>query len=148
MKKSGVVIIDEVEAHLHPQWQKEIPFWLKQHFPRIQFLVSTHSPLVAQAADEKGLFVLPLQNERHRAPRQLTGKEFERIRWGRAEKTLLGVAFGLDNTRSRWASQQIEQWQRLDAKQRAGVKLTGDESKDYRQLGKQLEFALEPIKEL
>ena len=37
-KRSGVVLIDEIDAHLHPEWQREIGFWLKRHFPNIQFL--------------------------------------------------------------------------------------------------------------
>ncbi|WP_295430877.1 AAA family ATPase [uncultured Thiodictyon sp.] len=59
IKRSGVVLIDEVDAHLHPEWQREIGFWLKRHFPNIQFLVTTHSPIICQAADPNGLFVLP-----------------------------------------------------------------------------------------
>ena len=57
--RPGVVLIDEIEAHLHPTWQRDIPEWLKVHFPKIQFIVSTHSPLIAQAADVNGVFVLP-----------------------------------------------------------------------------------------
>ena len=49
----GVVIIDEIDAHLHPSWQKRIGYWLTQYFPKIQFIVTTHSPLVCHAA-EKG----------------------------------------------------------------------------------------------
>lgn len=146
--RPGVVIIDEIEAHLHPQWQKEIPYWLKTHFPNIQFLVSSHSPLIAQAADPNGLFVLPLQDDVDRKPRQLSEKEYERIRWGRAEKTLLGVAFGLRTTRSKWANQQVELWKRLDAKKRAGASLKKEEAADYRELKKQLDFALEPLPEI
>lgn len=59
IRRSGVVLIDEVDAHLHPEWQRELGFWLKRHFPNIQFLVTTHSPIICQAADENGLFVLP-----------------------------------------------------------------------------------------
>ena len=59
IKPPGIVMIDEVDAHLHPEWQREIGFWLKKHFPNIQFLVTTHSPLICQAADTNGLFVLP-----------------------------------------------------------------------------------------
>ncbi len=59
VKSTGVVLIDEIDAHLHPEWQREIGFWLKRHFPNIQFLVTTHSPIICQAADPKGLFVCP-----------------------------------------------------------------------------------------
>jgi energy-coupling factor transporter ATP-binding protein EcfA2 len=46
----GVVAIDEVDAHLHPTWQRDIGRWLTRCFPRIQFLVTTHSPIVCRAA--------------------------------------------------------------------------------------------------
>ena len=46
----GVVLIDEVDAHLHPTWQRRIGLWFREHFPKLQFIVSTHSPLICQAA--------------------------------------------------------------------------------------------------
>lgn len=44
---SGIVFIDELEQHLHPIWQKEIVRRLHQQFPGIQFIITTHSPLIA-----------------------------------------------------------------------------------------------------
>lgn len=148
VNRPGVVIIDEIEAHLHPGWQKEIPVWLKTHFPKIQFFVGTHSPLVAQAADPNGIFVLPLQSDLDREPRMLTSDEFDKIRWGGAEKTLLGVAFGLKSTRSRWANQRIERWQWLNAKKKGGGTLALEEEKEYQELHPQMNLALEPVSEL
>jgi hypothetical protein len=55
---SAVVLIDEIDVHLHPTWQREIGLWLKQHFPRVQFIVATHSPFIPQIADDNGLFTL------------------------------------------------------------------------------------------
>ncbi len=55
---SGVVFIDEMENHLHPQLQQHIGPWLKAHFPAVQFIVTTHSPFICQAADPGGLFIL------------------------------------------------------------------------------------------
>lgn len=141
--RPGVVLIDEVEAHLHPSWQRKLPEWLKVHFPKIQFIVTTHSPLIAQAADENSIFALPLQDDHDRKPRQLTTAETERIRLGRAEKTLLGSAFGLSSSRTIWANQQIREWQKLDAKHRAKVRLTAAESKKYSHIQKILEFDTE-----
>ncbi|MCH4896870.1 hypothetical protein E0494_09175 [Marinilabiliaceae bacterium JC040] len=46
LETSGVVLIDEIDLHLHPSWQKKILADLKQVFPNIQFIVSTHAPLV------------------------------------------------------------------------------------------------------
>ncbi len=141
--RPGVVIIDEIEAHLHPSWQRDIPEWLKAHFPKIQFLVSTHSPLIAQAADPNGLFILPLQADTDQVARPATVAEYERIRWGTAHKTILGVAFGLSTTRTKWATQQLKRWQELNAKHKAGVPLAKAEAADLKVLKKQLELALD-----
>jgi len=46
-KFKGIVIIDELEQHLHATWQRVLISRLKEHFPKIQFIVSTHSPLIA-----------------------------------------------------------------------------------------------------
>lgn len=45
----GVVLVDEIEQHLHPKWQKDIIGQLKIQFPKIQFITTTHSPLVASS---------------------------------------------------------------------------------------------------
>jgi hypothetical protein len=44
---SGIVIIDEIEQHLHPKWQRKIIGKLIKVFPKIQFIMTTHSPLIA-----------------------------------------------------------------------------------------------------
>ena len=49
----GIVLIDELELHLHPSWQKHILDDLRRIFPQIQFLVSTHSPILLAGADAK-----------------------------------------------------------------------------------------------
>jgi predicted ATPase len=143
VNRPGVVIIDEIEAHLHPAWQRDIPSWLKTHFPKIQFLVSTHSPLIAQAADPNGLFILPLQNDHDSTPRPATAVEYEKIRWGSAHKTILGVAFGLSNTRTHWAAQQLTFWQEINAKKKSGVRLSEKEKIAFRKLDEQISLALD-----
>ena len=46
---AGVVLIDELELHLHPKWQREATEKLRRTFPNIQFIATTHSPFVIQA---------------------------------------------------------------------------------------------------
>jgi energy-coupling factor transporter ATP-binding protein EcfA2 len=99
INRSGVVLIDEVDAHLHPSWQREIGFWLKRHFPKVQFLVTSHSPLVCQAADLNGIFVLPDPGS-HEAPRALTPEEYQTVISSKSDTILRSPAFGLPNTRS------------------------------------------------
>jgi predicted ATP-binding protein involved in virulence len=46
---AGVVLIDELELHLHPKWQREVSDKLRNTFPNIQFIATTHSPFVIQS---------------------------------------------------------------------------------------------------
>jgi len=77
----GIVLIDEVDAHLHPRWQRQIGFWLREHFPNIQFIVTTHSPLICQAAEVGSIFRLarPGTDE---TSRMVEGVERDRLLYG------------------------------------------------------------------
>lgn len=126
----GVVLIDEIDAHLHPAWQREIGFWLKKRFPNIQFIVTTHSALVCQAADENGIFHLPPPGS-DELPFQLDDEEYWRIVRSKADDVYLSPAFGLTQTRSPEAVSARRGYARLKAKKR-GVGLTPEEDKQIR----------------
>ncbi len=49
----GIVLIDEIDLHLHPKWQKRIVGQLESLFPEIQFVVTTHSPFIIQSLKKK-----------------------------------------------------------------------------------------------
>ena len=49
----GIVLVDEIDLHMHPKWQRQIIPKLKGVFPRIQFIVTTHSPFVLQLVDNE-----------------------------------------------------------------------------------------------
>lgn len=55
----GTVLIDEVDVHLHPTWQQTIINSLREIFPKIQFIVTTHSPHVVISAREGEVIVIP-----------------------------------------------------------------------------------------
>lgn len=48
----GVVLIDELDLHLHPSWQRRIVNDLKRTFPKVQFVATTHSPFIIQSLEE------------------------------------------------------------------------------------------------
>ncbi len=121
--RQGVVMIDEIDAHLHPEWQREIGFWLKKHFPNIQFLVTTHSPIICQAADVNGLFVLPEPGSGNQA-RPLSNEEYNKVITSKPDTILLTSAFGMENTRSPRAVSERAIYAELQAKKRAGGKLS------------------------
>ena len=54
----SVVLIDEIELHLHPQWQREVLPALQKTFPNIQFIITTHSPQVLSNLKKEEIFIL------------------------------------------------------------------------------------------
>ncbi|HEY0375349.1 MAG TPA: AAA family ATPase [Pyrinomonadaceae bacterium] len=58
----AVVLVDELDLHLHPRWQRTMVSDLTPHFPHIQFIATTHSPLMVQAAATENLVVLQQKN--------------------------------------------------------------------------------------
>jgi predicted ATP-binding protein involved in virulence len=58
LQGTGVVLIDEIELHLHPGWQYEIIPALTRTFPNCQFIVTTHSPIVLSQVKPEGIFCL------------------------------------------------------------------------------------------
>ncbi len=55
---SGVILIDEIELHLHPSWQRRIISSLTDIFPNCQFIVTTHSPQVVSHVKPERVYVL------------------------------------------------------------------------------------------
>ena len=54
----GIVLIDEIDLHLHPIWQKRILNTLQKIFPCIQFIVTTHAPVVISSANQESILIL------------------------------------------------------------------------------------------
>ena len=63
LQGEGVVLIDEIELHMHPAWQREILSKLKKTFPNIQFIITTHSPQVlGEITEDFNIFSLENNN--------------------------------------------------------------------------------------
>ena len=56
LETPGIVLIDEVDLHLHPAWQKKVIEDLRKAFPKMQFIVTTHAPLVIGSLKEGKIF--------------------------------------------------------------------------------------------
>ena len=61
---SGLVLIDEIDLHLHPKWQRDIVPALKRIFPKIQFFATTHSPQVIGEAKPEEIVLLTPQGQK------------------------------------------------------------------------------------
>ncbi len=55
LRESGVVLIDELDIHLHPTWQRNIVSLLRGTFPSLQFIMATHSPIIAAGAGKDAI---------------------------------------------------------------------------------------------
>ena len=53
LAEPAVVLVDEIDLHLHPKWQRELIGFLTERFPNTQFIATAHSPLIVQAASER-----------------------------------------------------------------------------------------------
>lgn len=111
----GVVLIDEVEAHLHVAWQQRLGFWLTRCFPNIQFLVTTHSPFVCQAASPRGIIRLPAPGEDDTL-RHVSDEVWREATNGGADDTVLTELFGLEHAHSLPAELRRQEVARLEAK--------------------------------
>lgn len=60
----GVLLIDEVDMHLHPRWQQQVIDLLRKAFPSLQMIASTHSPHVLSTVDKESIRVIRLQEGR------------------------------------------------------------------------------------
>jgi hypothetical protein len=109
----GVVLIDEIDVHLHVSWQQRVGFWLKRRFPKVQFIVSSHSPFICQAADAEGLIRLPAPGENRKAE-HVTKSLHKRIVRGTADDAVLSELFGLESTRSEETEELMAELSRLE----------------------------------
>ena len=113
----GVVAIDEIDAHLHPAWQQRIGDWFVARFPEMQFLVTTHSPIICRAARHGSVWVLPAPARDSEAePRRVVGAELDRLVDGNVLDAYATELFGEEVTRSEQSKETLERLARLNRK--------------------------------
>lgn len=111
----GVVLVDEIDVHLHVSWQQRIGFWLREHFPNIQFIVTTHSPFICQAADPGGLVRLPAPGE-GRPAEIVRGDLFNLVVNGSADDAVLSDLFGMETPFSERSQHLRDEIRRMESR--------------------------------
>lgn len=111
----GVVLIDEVDAHLHVAWQQQIGFWLTRTFPAIQFLVTTHSPFICQAASFSGIIRLPAPGDTRKAE-AVSEHTWNTVVNGGADEAVESDLFGLEHAHSQLAENLRSEMAELEAR--------------------------------
>ena len=92
LQEEAVVLIDEIDLHLHPQWQRDVISVISGIFPNVQFIATTHSPLVIQSLEEVNLYAL------HREEEKVIVEKTERTNYsGWTVEEILRETMGLNN---------------------------------------------------
>ncbi|MBF0144997.1 MAG: AAA family ATPase [Magnetococcales bacterium] len=131
----GVVLLDEIDAHLHPRWQRVIGPWLTRCFPKVQFLITTHSVLVCQGAIKGSVWLLPDPANPDDPGQRLTGSALDQLLYGNLLEAYHSNAFGPGIDRSDEARKKLEYFAHLNVKSMGGM-LQPDEEREYRILQK------------
>lgn len=101
---AGIVLIDEIELHLHPSWQQTVLPRLTEIFPNVQFIVTTHSPQVISSLDASYIRILGDGGTIHTAPQGTWGAEASRV---------MKQIFGVDNRPPSKARDDLEEYRNL-----------------------------------
>ena len=109
-----VVLIDEIDLHMHPTWQRQIMRHLSEHFPNAQFIATAHSPLIVQAADEHTNIILLKRQGDH----VVVENAPEIVRNLRVDQILTSDLFGLETARPPQVEQLLAEREKLLSKRR------------------------------
>jgi hypothetical protein len=102
--ESAIVLIDEVDLHMHPQWQRDLRRHMLAHFPKVQFIATTHSPITAQEALSEGGNVVVVHWENGEA--HINKNPVERGEW-RSDQLLESELFEFGADRSKQTEEKI-----------------------------------------
>ena len=105
VENRGIVLVDEIDLHLHPKWQMEILPNLSKSLPNIQFIVTSHSPLIAGSLQWANLIAL----EPADAESTLLARKEVAIHGLDADQVLLSPYFDLNTTRTGKRAQRLRE---------------------------------------
>jgi predicted ATP-dependent endonuclease of OLD family len=115
----GVVLVDEIDAHLHPTWQTRIGQWFLKYFPKLQFIVTTHSPLVCRAAEKGSIWRLAAPGSENISG-EITGLDKDRLIFGNILDAYGTEVFGAGVSISRESNEMLNRLAELNVKSMIG----------------------------
>lgn len=100
----GIVMVDEIDLHLHPAWQREVVPILSSTFPNLQFIFTSHSPILTGSLQAANILVLEIKGTKSKLLRM------EKSVYGlNADQILISEYFGLDSTRAPGMKKKIRE---------------------------------------
>ncbi|GAA4761499.1 MULTISPECIES: AAA family ATPase [Flavobacterium] len=92
-----IILIDEIDLHLHPKWQREVLDKFSTYFPNAQFIVTAHSPLIAQAAQDKNANIVVCRKE---GDKVVIDNKPENVKGWRIDQILTSDLFEVSSSQS------------------------------------------------
>ncbi|TGE24960.1 hypothetical protein E5K00_07100 [Hymenobacter aquaticus] len=132
LEMPAIVLIDEIDLHLHPSWQRKLIGFLSGIFKNTQFIATAHSPLVVQAAGDANANVVLLKRE---GDQTVVVQDLEDVRGWRIDQIMTSELFGLETARSRETEAKMVERAGLLSKAR----LTAAEKKRLQELTQELD---------
>jgi AAA15 family ATPase/GTPase len=133
LAEPAVVLIDEIDLHLHPKWQRELIDYLTNLFPNTQFIVTTHSPLIVQAAAARDANIVVCRRE---GDHVVIDQSVEAVKNWRTDQILTSDLFDLPTTRPKEIEPFLEERQKILSK----AKLTKKDEKRLEELEGKIGF--------
>jgi ABC-type multidrug transport system ATPase subunit len=109
----ALVLIDEIDAHMHPEWQQRLAPTVKSLFPQVQLIATTHSPLIVPSLAQKQIVVL-----RRKDGRLVAERAPEDVRGFRTDQVLTSSLFRLDAALSPEVQKALDDYTRLAIRDR------------------------------
>lgn len=131
LEEPAIVLIDEIDLHLHPKWQRDLIDYLTNLFPNTQFIVTTHSPLIVQAAAARDANLVVLRRE---GDHVVIDQSIEAVRGWRTDQILTSDLFDLPSARPKETEELLEQRKQILSK----AKLTKADEKKLKEISEKL----------
>jgi len=103
IENRGIVMVDEIDLHLHPQWQMRVLPDLAKSLPHVQFIATSHSPLVVGSLEWMNILVMKPNSDGSACPTRIQ----QNINGLDADQVLLTDMFGMSSTRAATPTQQL-----------------------------------------
>ena len=117
LEEPAVVLIDEIDLHLHPHWQRSIMQKFSEHFPNVQFVATTHSPLMITSMINVNVAVLKQVDD---GDHVVIENDPGAVEGWRVDQVLVNL-FGLGSARSKRFEDLMNEREKLLAKKRVAV---------------------------
>jgi hypothetical protein len=133
-RRYALVLIDEIDAHMHPEWQQAVVHHMNSIFPNVQYIATTHSPLVVGGlkASQVQRFVRGAGGATRPVP------VTDEMLVGRADQILTGRLFGMKTTLDQQTQAAMERYKLLLGKSQR----TPEEEEEFQQLHRALKFKI------